>query len=236
MRCCLPIVSAGLLFCGALPPAMVRAQTPVVVPNASFETPDVPSDFGSSTSIPDWTVTASNGGQAVTFDPGANQFANSSTNTTPLPSPAAGFQTAFLTGNIAFSLVSLLSSSLGVTEAGTRYDLSVALGNDLNSFSTARPGLVTIEFLAGGTPLGSLTTNAPALADGAFTDLSTFFVAASSGQDLRVRLTQTGVGQAYLDNVRVNATATPAPPALLVAGIGGGLLGASRMRRKRRGV
>ena len=199
------VLGHGLLF------AMQAVAVPIIVPNASFETPNVP-DGGVSYSVPNWTITTGVG----VHDQLDAQYPNATGNLSPLPGMADGYQDAFIYFNPASSPLfgSLSIAGLQTVGSDTRYQLTVALGNRLD----ANPGPVTVALTVNGIVVSSSLISPSQMLEGTFTDFTVSFTTLPSGDpnvggDLGILLgmsqSTTDVLQANFDNVRL--TAAPAP-------------------------
>ena len=180
---------------------------PVMVPNYSFEDPDVPDGSWTfqDTPVPGWSL-AINGYSGGVFDPGDAQYAGANGNTTPLPESADSYQCTFI--NLPFGgSGSITSATVATTEPDTLYSLTVAVGRRLD----IRVDDVTVALLVNGQEAASNTISGQSLPNGTFTDLSTSFLSTTAGEPLQVRLSYTRQetnpeSQVNFDNVRLSAT------------------------------
>jgi hypothetical protein len=211
------IATFGLL----LVPASSRALADsLVVTNFSFETPAL-GDGNFQSGAPGWTAF----GSAGVYDPPAVQYPVVSDGVQigfTFNAPGEGFQQDLL--------ASLNPGGLNLLQPGS-YTLTVAVGNRpaqvMGGYSIA---LMTVN----NDILASATGMAESFPNG-FTDVVIPFYASPSdpnlGEQLRIRLLDTGGGQTDFDNVRL--TFVPEPSAMMLLGVGGLLL--FRQRRTSRG-
>ena len=244
--------SALLAGPAALLAALLTAAAgaaPIAVPNASFEDPDVNDGqmFGAlgPGDVTGWGpafagVGVSGGG---VHDPQDSHYAGSTGDGTALPGDADQGQALFLQGTVAGNSESFVTlSDLATIAEDTTYTLTVAVGNPLD----AEPGEVRLQILAAGGPVATTFLDPGTLPDGTFTDVDTQLVTGVgdplAGLPLRVRVFQlvseNELQIVHFDDVRLTTDAVVVPePAgawLLLAG-GAALLGAGRVRRRRRG-
>ena len=196
----------------------------IVVPDASFESPDVP-DARASVGIPGWNFTTNaipgqvyGGGvhdQTTGSYPGA--FGNNS----PLPGTANGGQDAFIdiTPNVSPAFGQFTVAGLATVAAGTQYQLTVAVGNRLD----ASPADITLALTVNGVAASSLLIPAGTVPNGTFTDYSVTFITLAAGDpnigaDLGISLRMDSPAapgaqsqEADFDNIRLSATTLPEP-------------------------
>ncbi len=204
----------------------------IAVPNGSFELPNLangPGNIGelfTTEVITGWTTFgAFNEGVQ---DPSNGRY-NQNGTTGAIIDPGQqsdGDQFAFV--NTGDSTAGLTSGVVTLAQAGTTYNLAVALGKGLDGTS-GLTGNYQVGFLLDGLPVGVPTVvSAASITAGDFVDALASFTAPSAGQ-LQVQLTFTGNGQAHFDNVRVTAVSVPEP-----ASAGLLLLGGLALYRRRR--
>lgn len=209
------------------------APVSIVVPNGDFESPNLANGPGTAGElfttevITGWT-TFGPSNQGVQ-DPSPSRYVQNVT-TGAINDPgqqANGDQFAF--ANAGGGNEGILSGVLAVTAPGTLYEMTVALGNGLDS---GLSGNYLLEFLVDGVLAGtSRAIGSAQIADGDFVDFSNSFVAAGAG-NLQLRLSFTGSGQAHFDNVRLTAAAAIVPePAMALMGLMG-LAGLATRRRR----
>jgi hypothetical protein len=205
----------------------------VIVPNGSFELPNLANgpgnagEFFTTEVIAGWsTFGAFNEGVQ---DPSAGRY-NQNATTGAIIDPgqqADGDQFAFV--NTSNSNAGITSAVVALTEKGTTYDLTVALGKGIDTAGLA--GTYQIAFLVDGLPVGTpVLVDAAAISAGDFVDFKNTFIADSSGGALQLQLSFTGTGQAHFDNVRLTAIAVPEPAVMSLLSLGGLAL----LRRNRR--
>ncbi|MEO6435577.1 MAG: PEP-CTERM sorting domain-containing protein [Tepidisphaeraceae bacterium] len=226
----------------------VRANLIIVIPNYTFQTPDVPNDGVTDNrvdldAVPDWTFTSSENGiiAAGVWDPVNADYGGSNGDNAALPGTAQGGQAAYVyleqfndldpqpLGGILTS-----NTALVTIEPLTRYDLTVAIGN-AKSFN---PGEVTIqEILVDGEVVASEFTDESTLPNNTFTDVTTSFTTTIDdpliGGQLRIRLIHThagtGIREVEFDNIRLMTTTVPEPTSAALT-----LLCAAAMTARRR--
>ena len=216
----------GVVFgCFGLPAMSFAA--PIVVPNFSFEKPDVP-DGGAVAGVESWTFIGNGGAVAGIHDQLDDQYAGATDNLSPLPGSGLGNQNAFIQITPAATDLfgRLFVEGLGTVEAGMKYELAVALGNRLD----ADAGTVTLMLTVDGSSVASLVVPESSVSEGTFADFSVGFstllvgdpnVGGELGVELRMDVSGSGpVVQGNFDNVRVEAT-VPEPGTFVVLAVGG---------------
>lgn len=201
----------------ALSIAVPATASVIPVLNSGFENRILPGPgnfLNFDNDIPDWVTT----GSIATFKPGAAQFPGGvpgGDNVAAVASSAGG---------------GVLSQTLAETlAADTTYMLTVDVGNRLDvSFSA-----YAIELIAGGVTLASGSSPSPNPAAGTFLTKTIVFNSSSNpdqlGQNLVIRLSATGIGQADFDNVRLTI---PEPVSLLMMSVGVFVLPIYRRRHR----
>jgi hypothetical protein len=227
----------------------------VLVPNFSFEQPDVGDGdanrsqtftVGDTTTVPEWTFNRVGGTSAGIFDPQNNAFPNTTGNNAPQPGTAHAGQNAYINLEAATnpfgatSFGSLTSTDGFQTQANALYQLTVAIGDRLDF----DPATVIIELLLNNTLVVAANSITGALLpEGTFTDLTTPpFLSTSAGDNLKIRLTHTALAglsfpaEANFDNVRLTETSAsvPEPGTLLLLSSGLMAVGAIAWKRSRR--
>ena len=215
-------------------------STTPVLPNGSFELPDLNNGPGSD---PEFYTTeiitgwkSSGAYNEGVLDPAPTRYVQDGTTGEILDpgSEADGDQFGFV--NTSNSTAGLTSSAVAMVEANALYTLDVALGKGMDS-TAGLTGQYSIGFLVDGVPVGTPTiVDASLINPGDFVDFSNTFQATSGGGLLQVQLSFTGNGQAHFDNVRVQAELQPQgdipePVTLTLFGLALGGLGL-RIRRR----
>jgi hapalindole H/12-epi-hapalindole U/12-epi-fischerindole U synthase len=200
----------------------------IVVPNFSFEQPDIAENTFPS-GVDDWTL--SGNGNGGIFDAGNDSFSGTDGDNAPLPGSADGGQSAYvsLDGTLSPAAEAHLTTngSLATVEDNTTYSLTIALGRsfDYPPFET------TIALLVNGFVAASSTIPVASMTPGTFADFSTSFVTGSTGDpltggSLAIRVSSSKPDGATapeafssdFDNVRLDATTVPeASTTVLVA-------------------
>jgi hypothetical protein len=221
MKSCALLASAALAA-GVLGWIDRAHATLIVVPNFSFESPDVPDNTFSDTDIdgdiPNWTFTKSENGTnyAGVWDPVAGDYPGTTGNGA-IPGSGQGTQVGFIYLDQAdnpvpqpLNGVIVTSTELATIQSNTTYTLTVALGNSL----LLTPGEVDIRLLANGQEASSTTVIGDAIPNGTFTDFTTSFTTGAAsgfvGQQLSIRIAHIfnaeGVAEVDFDNIRLNST------------------------------
>ena len=220
----------------------------IVIPNASFETPDLAdnafTDTGSDpNAAPGWKLAFLPNGivTAGVWDPTHLEYSNSTGNNATLPGAASGGQTGYiyleqLDDALPEFLVSEFTTAAPVAtiQPNTIYTLTVALGHS-KAFDT---GDVSILLMSEDVQLASTFIPAGSLPADMFTDVvATFTTApgdARAGRPLSVQIAHstgaTGGREVDIDNVRLDATSVPEPTGAAAALLA---LGAAATRRRR---
>jgi hypothetical protein len=238
-------VGAALLGVGR-----AARATLIVIPNSSFETPDV-ADGGFTDSdldtvaVPSWHFTGSDNGaiNAGVWDPQNGDYAGTNgAGAIPGTGAGAGTQIGYIyleqndPGNPQpLSGILETDDSLATVANNTRYDLTVALGNA----KTFDPDQVSIQMFVDGEEAASQTFSADQIPEGTFTNFTTSFTTDPddfrAGGSLSVRILHTtfsGSGlEADFDNVRLTTTAVPEPVEATLASLG--ICGLALRRRRR---
>ena len=220
-------LAAAFAFAGALSAAAGAA--PIVVPNDSFEAPDLADGATLAivtldvTTIPGWT--ASLAGAGITSggirDPLDAEFAGATGDGAALPGTADGGQAAILRGSLVGNTQVFLNiDPVATVEAGATYTLTVAVGNALDS----DPGDVAIQITVNNQVVAQTMADDSTLPEGTFTDLQLVYVAPASGPQvggtLKIRLrqavTSSGNQVAYFDRVELEDQTVPEPGAPLL--------------------
>ena len=249
MRASKFVLIIALTGAAALLSAAAEA-TPLVVANASFESPAL----ADGTAISSSSITfASQGGYGWTYDanssiinPNASEFSNAAGNGTPLG--AAGSQVTDVTRVSGFGgIIQVLAGGDGivgngddpVVTASTLYLLTVSVGHSLT-----RPnfGGYDIQLFARNgaqdTIVAQITDAGAAIVPGAFSDVALFLDSSTlspsvNGQALGIRLQpQSSNGTVQFDNVRLATVPEPASWSLLFVGALGAMYAATMRTRK----
>jgi hypothetical protein len=208
--------------------ASVQAA-PVSVGNAGFESPaDAEGAFGV---VDVWTTSTSgitNGAQFGAYNPGAADYPGG---TAPEGLNVGWIYNVYAPSEEPYNMEQTLSA---VLTAGTRYTLTVEVGNPL-TYPGNNP--YQVQLLAGSTVL-AMDDNSLTIPKGTFqTSTVTYDATAGDpqlGQALTIRLVNlpdANASEVDFDNVRLNATAIPEPAALATLPL---LAAASLSRRSRR--
>jgi len=207
--------------------------SPIVVPNFSFESPDV-ADGLFSLVIPDWSYMGSGAFQAGVYDHNDAGFPGATGGN--LPAPALGAQSAFLhtggLGGVSMTTTSALTSIL----PETTYTLTVAIGVRLDFPAGPANGGGSLNLFANGVNVSGseLNFNVNTLPRGAFADYTISFTTGTSdfiiGQSLTpfIGIFFDGSSGINVDNVRLDATSVPEPTTVTL------LLSASLLAMNRR--
>jgi hypothetical protein len=223
----------------------------IVVPNASFQTPDVADNtftdtLSNANAVPNWTFTSSNNGtiSAGVWDPINTDYAGSTGNNTALPGAAnttIGGQVGYIyleqdTPLTPAALEGDLATNVGVTTiaSNTSYTLTVALGRAIGIHT----GTVTVELAFQDFPLAQIVLAPDAIPANTFTNyvvnLTTFPDYPFEGQELQARVTHAYSGTSSvsvdIDNVRLTADPVPEPTTASMALLA---FGATLGRRRR---
>ena len=188
------------LLCLGISTAAYAEMIPVT--NYSFEEPDTisftvatpPPDYGADIvtgySFSGWNVTQWTSKYIGLFEPAAGFIG------------IDGTQVAYCDNSGQFT-----SNVVTMTQANTTYTLTAALGN--RNVDTRQAGEYLIELLVDDQPVASSFIDGQTITLGTFGDLSTKFGSATSGGELKIRLTHTQPGdvfrQGIFDNVRLEA-------------------------------
>jgi hypothetical protein len=247
-----PVVACAVAVCALLLASAQPARaTLIVVPNASFQNPDVADNAFTDTNstpnaVPNWTFSGgkTTGGivSAGVFDPGVSDYSVAGGNNTALPGAAEGGQSAYIyldqdTNTIPETLTgSLTSAPLTLIQSNTLYTLTVALGRGIGIHT----GPVTLELVAADFPLASLPIAADAMPANTFTNFvlqfATFEDYPFEGLELSARITHTyggaGAVSLDLDNVRFQFDPVPEPGSAVALLAMGAVLPTVRRRRR----
>lgn len=216
-------LTAAALFLGT----SFAGAAPVVVPNASFESPSSPSQTSTNPNlVTGWVFDVKNGSAYGTSAISSN-FNSAGT--------SDGSDYAFINNdspNVTDTITS--ASSLGTIAPLTTYTLTLAIGNRKTSDSNpyGAPGDVSFSLLANGVAFATTTVTNGTIPNGTFEDFTLTFTTPATGsiigQSLKLQLAslpQTGTAyQPSFDNVRLDAAAVvvvpePASGALLLSGL-----------------
>lgn len=206
---------------------------PIMVPNASFESPSSPANSSTNPNlIPGWTFNVGHGSVYGT------EAISSNFNS---PGPSSGNNAAFINNDYPDSTDTIVSaSSLATITPLTTYTLTVAIGNIKNSDSSlyGAPGNVSFSLLANGVPFATDTVNNGTVPNGTFEDFTLTYSTPASGsiigENLQIQLAALAEeGTAYkpaFDNVTLDATimdppAVPEPQTWVLVLAGGLALG-----------
>ncbi len=233
-----------LLTCAALA-AQCNAAV-IALPNASFESPDYADGSGLASIdrglVAGWSYSGSqHQTQFGISDPIDLHFLGTTGNgTNRLPSPAEGYQYAFL-GGTAQSVSSIQNpASLGTIQPFTRYTLDVAAINPHAQFIGGGQGTLQLSLLAGPNLVASSTIDYGSFGFGQIRLLESSFTTGDStdllvGKELNVRVTYTADlffgSNGYFDNLVLTTTPVPEPEFALFVGVFLGLLSLKRFKR-----
>ena len=256
-----PVVAIAALVAITLAVAVAQPAHAVliIVPNASFENPNVADNtftFSPAT-IPNWTFTHSTTTNGIidsgVWDPVNADYPGSTGNNAALPGAAQGGQNAYIyldqdTNTVPETLIGELTTAAPLTtiQSNTLYTLTVALGraNDPAVPTGVNTGDVEISLVSSGFPLASLEISPNQMPKGTFTNFvlqfETFEDYPFAGEELSARITHmySGPGAVSLDidNVRFQADPIPEPgSASLALLVMGAVLPTIRRTRRRRG-
>jgi len=192
---------------------------PIPLTNFSFEEPDVENGnfTPDSPTLPGWSRAASEGFGNIN-NPIDAQFPNATSNVTPLPGTADGWQALRITvqtSNLTTRVARWRQETGEIITANTEYLLKVAVGNPLDAASE----FAQIQFTTNGRVLAITDVTAP---DGTFADNSLLFdvlpgnpqIGKPLAIDLQMVVPQGPSGnefRVYFDNVRLEAIAIPEP-------------------------
>jgi hypothetical protein len=198
----------------------------IALPNASFESPDFTDGSGLAHIDPglvfgwNWTGPVNNT-QFGIIDPNDFRFLGTTGNgVNRLPSPAEGYQYAFLGGS-AQSVSSIQNPApLATIQPLARYALDIAAINEYAQNTGSGLGTLQLSFLAGPNLVASSSISYDTFAFGQIQLLETSFTTGDStdlrvGQDLNVRVTYTADfdlgSNGVFDNLVLTATPIPEP-------------------------
>ena len=192
--------------------ALAAHATPVVVPNASFESPVSPTQTSTNTTILTGWVFNVKGGSAYGSESISSNFLTAGAST--------GSNAAFINNDWPDVTDTITSAtSLGTIAPLTTYTFTLALGNRKTSDTSlyGSPGNISFSLLANGVAFATKTVNNGTVPNGTFQDFTlTYTTTASSpiiGETLKLQLaTLPEEGSAYqpaFDNVTLDATALP---------------------------
>ena len=223
----------------------IASAAAVVVPNFSFENPDLADAAFTSatvsndtTAVPGWVTTINSGpGKIGVWNPQNPSFLGT-TGPDPggnVPGSAQGLQILYLAFNRGSGLESVTSGTIAAIEANTTYLLTAAVGSDL----FFNPDIVSIALLVNGAVAASSSTTGASIPNGGFIDVFTSFTTLPAGDprvggNLAIKLTSSttnssDIVQVNFDNIRVDASVPePSTGALLL----GGTLAIAFRRRK----
>jgi hypothetical protein len=198
----------------------------IALPNASFESPDFADGSGLVQTTPGlaygWNWTSSlNNPQFGIIDPNDFRFLGTTGNgMNLLPSPAGGYQYAFLGGR-AQSVSSIQNPTpLATIQPFTQYTLDIAAINEYAQNFGSGLGMLQLSFMAGPNEVASSSISYGSFAFGQIRLLETSFTTGDSsdvrvGLDLNVRVTFTADSDqgsnGYFDNMVLIATPVPEP-------------------------
>ena len=208
--------SVQALFVATAWLAAPAAAHEIVVPNASFETPEVFDNApavvtgdGDAATVPGWVFGIGAGTPTGGIsDPTDAQYVGASGNNAPLLPPADGGQSAFLEGALAGDAATLTTNvPFGEFAPDNYYLLTVAVGNPADGV----PGDLELAVLADGVALASAPVAAAEIADGSFldvpmrftTDYTDLFTQRLIAIELRHTVNEDAVQTIDLDNVRL---------------------------------
>jgi len=241
-------IAAIMLFAGSRP----AHATLIVVPNATFQNPDVADAAFTDTNkdpvnaVPNWTFTHSGNGTltAGVWDPASVDYTIAGGNNTQLPGTAQGGQAAYIFLEQTNPATPLLlsgdlttSAPVAIIESETSYTLTVALGRAKN----VPVGDVTVALTISGFPIAEVLVPAASITQDTFNDfsvnLTTFAKYPFAGEELDARVTHTYGGaidaSLDIDNVRFDVTRVPEPGTASAALLAlGAVLPMSRRRRR----
>lgn len=240
-----PFIWALLAVFAAVPVSDVEAA-PILVPTASFETPDVPDQTNLIVTPAGWTFSGTLPGIwgfVSIFDPSNALYSNTTGLALPLPGSADGYQYVSIDnsgGGVAGNWA-LTTGTLASVADNMMYTLTVALG----SSKASTPFEFTyLDLLVNGLAVATTQLGSALIPENTFGDFNVSFTTGASdpltGGNLAIRLrvseSQFGVIRfADFDNVRVEGSSVAPPPpvpepsALILLAMGGGLVA---MRRR----
>jgi hypothetical protein len=206
--------------------AQTTVTTPIVVPNASFETYTSPGwTFSNSTIASGWVFNVGHGSE---FGVGSISSDYSS------EGAASGSSYAFINNDYPGVVDTITSAaSLGTITAETTYTLSVAIGNPSAPDHSlyGQPGPVSFSLLANGQVFATTTVPNYTVANGTFQDFSLTYTTPSTGSIIGDSLTiqlatlpeeqtayKPGFDKVTLDEVMIEAAPEPATSILVVLG------------------
>ena len=227
------------------------AATLIIVPNASFEDPNVADgDFTSSSgfdAVPNWTFAQTFNGTitAGVWDPINAEYSGTTGDNAPLPGTASGGQAAYIylqqTDDLMLeALTGELSTetALVTVQPNTVYTLTVAVGHA----QTFLPGDVTIGLYRDDnqTALAETVIPSAAIPANTFADFSAVFTslpvndpANGTGVIIRIGHTHLDAGERSVDFDNIRLDVTPVPEPASVATLALALIGALTTRRPR---
>jgi len=196
-------------FAAALLVSTLSYAASITVPNFSFEDPDVVDGSATSfnTSIPGWTKYIGTGGLEVR-DPLNAQYPGATGVNASLPGTADAAQSLFVGAGEGTTIT---SNNVVNLEANTRYLLTVAVGNPLDT----EPANVRLALAMDNSILAFTTILATSIPKGTFTDFSVALDPFSPfdgkvGSPLDIQITVSpanGLGRlGDFDNVRLTTT------------------------------
>ena len=239
----LALVASLLLACPA-------AATLIIIPNASFEDPDVADNTFTASSgfmpIPNWTFAQTFNGDfgAGVWDPVDSDYTGTTGDNAALPGTASGGQVGYMylaqtDDTMLAEVMAELTpeSNLAFIQPLTIYTLTVAIGHS----QTFLAGDVKVGLYRGDnqTALSETIIPSAAVPANTFADFSSVFVSPADDEltdvPLVIRVTHThdGPGERSVDfdNVRLDVTPVPEPAGIATLALGS--LAAVTRRRPR---
>jgi hypothetical protein len=192
--------------------ALAANATPIVVPNASFESPSSPAQTSTNPNIVTGWVFSVKGGSAYGTSAISSNFTSAGA--------SIGNDYAFINNDWPDVTDTITSaSSLGTIAPLTTYTLTIALGNRKTSDTSlyGSPGNISFSLVANGVVFASKTVNNGTVPNGTFADFTLTYTTPSTspliGENLKIQLAALPEeGSAYqpsFDNVTLDATALP---------------------------
>ena len=242
------VAATTLALCAAVQPAQAVL---IVVPNASFQNPDVADNtftdtLSSATAVPNWSFVSSNNGliSAGVWDPINTDYAGFTGNNVAPAGNSIGGQVGYIyldqdTNITPLPLEGDLSTAAAVATiaSNTSYTLTVALGRAIG----VHTGKVTLDLTIQDFPIAQLVIAPDAIAQNTFTNyvvnLTTFADYPFAGEELKARVTHsysgTGSVSVDIDNVRLQADPVPEPATASLTLLTLGAILPLRRRRRR---